>query len=191
VAEVIAILATLGDRPEMLAQTVAAWAGVAGVELRVMAAREPMGVQVDRAYRDVGDDEIAVQVCDDTVPLFTDMNVALEMYLRKEQPAPRFLTANGEPWSSDDSRPDGAHANWTRFPMASGRVYRELGPMLPTTSFIDFDYSERFSIAGWKIKLCHAFSFTHLDGPHTWQDPELDAREADVYRAAQVARGQA
>lgn len=184
----IILLKTTGDRPEMLAEAVAAWERVADAELRIVGGREPLGVGINRGYQDVEDDEIAVQVCDDTVPLFTDLEGALAMYQRREQPAPRFLRIDGTPWASYDGNPDGSPATWTRLPMASGRLHREIGPMLATTNFTDFDYSERLSLAGWKIRLCHAFSFTHLDGSHSWQNPELDAHELALYREAHAAR---
>ncbi len=184
----IILLKTVGDRPEMLAQTVAAWENVADAELRVLTSPEPMGVGLDRAYHDVGDDEIAVICSDDTVPTFTNLDAPLEMYHRKEQPSPRYLKVNGEPWAPYDGDPDGSPSDWTRFPMATGRLYRELGPFIATTSYLDFDYSTRLTIVGWKITLCHAFSFTHLDGSHAWETPEVHAGERAIYEAARRTR---
>ncbi len=181
----IALLTTLGDREEMLAQCVAAWANVAGADLRVITGM-PVGAAVDYAYRDIEDDEIAFPVCDDTVPMITDLDKVLEVYHRMEQPAPRYLKVTAEPWAPYDGDPDGSPSNWTRMPVASGRLYREIGPALPVTSYYDFDYSARLSVAGWKHRLCHAFTFVHLDGPHDWETPEMHAHEEAVYRAAQA-----
>ncbi len=183
-SKVIVVLKTLGDRPEMLEQAVAAWANVADTELRVISGPEPMGVGIDRAYQDIADDEIGVTAADDLVPMFTNLEEVLQMYARCEQAVPRYLNRDGGPWAPYDGNPDGSPASWTRLPIASGRLYRELGSVLPTTSYFDFDYSARLSEAGWKLRLCHAFTFTHLDGPHTWETEEVHARESALWERA-------
>jgi len=54
--------------------------------------------------------------------------------------------------------------------------------LLDQTWYMDLDYSDRLTLAGYKLISCPGFAFTHLEGSRAWQKDGEGDREYRLYK---------
>lgn len=125
--------------------------------------------------------------CDDKLPLEGWFDAARQMLDAGIIPQSQNLTVQGYPVHEYyDDLPHGAKADWTRDFLLTPAIYEKVGPMLDTTWFTDFDYSQRLVAAGYPMQACAGFTFTHLDAPREWATDQVLDRERRVYENRRV-----
>lgn len=185
---VYALIATAGDRPDMLADALHGWYQVEGVTAKALVGG-PAGTVYNELVRELPDDAVFFTTCDDTVPLFESIAPVLEVWESGKVPACRYVDKAGGPVNTNvDSVPAGTPLGWTRQPFLSKRLWLELGPFLDITWYLDCDYSDRLLEAGYPIVSCPKFVQRHLEGSRSWQAGGVAEREHEVYLAARRTR---
>lgn len=127
--------------------------------------------------------------CDDTVPIDGWFDAGRAMLEQGCEPASRYFTVDGEPLHLSDAAPHGEPLNWCRSFLLTPEMYEQVGPFIDASWYVDFDYSERLIAAGWPIRACDGFAFTHLAGSQEWNTPAEDARGRALYEQSRRQRG--
>lgn len=128
--------------------------------------------------------------CDDTVPVAGWFDAARAMLDEGYEPCSQYLNVDGSPLRpGTDDQPHGTPLPWARSFLLTQEMFREVGPFIDATWYTDIDYSERLLKAGYEIRACTGFSFTHLNGDRDWQSPEVDAQEREQYAASHARQG--
>ena len=127
--------------------------------------------------------------CDDTVPQQGWFDAGRAMLDRGVEPASRYFTVDGDPLHPVDEMPHGEQVGWCRSFLLTREMFETVGPFIDATWYADWDYSERLVAAGWPIRACDGFAFTHLDGSREWLTSAEDARQRAEYQASHVRQG--
>lgn len=128
--------------------------------------------------------------CDDIVPHVGWFDAARAMLEGEHaSPASRYFHPDGEPLNpAADLLPHGTPMTWCRSFLLTPAIYQEVGPFIDATWYADIEYSERLDAAGWPIRACDGFSFTHLDTTlRDWRTDKVAAAELAEYERS-VAR---
>lgn len=128
--------------------------------------------------------------CDDIVPHEGWFDAARAMLEREASPASRYFHPGGEPLNpAADNLPHGTPMTWCRSFLLTPAIYREVGPFIDATWYADIEYSERLDAAGWPIRACDGFSFTHLDTTlRDWRTEDVAAAELAEYERSVALR---
>lgn len=177
------LIPTVGDRDTMLAQVIAAYSAE-GHDVRVIYGHTWGGGCNALAETETAD--YMLFACDDKLPRLGWFDHAKAMLDSGAVPQSRNLTYSGFPLHElyDDALGAGEYSDWTRDFFLTPAIWRQVGPLLDTTWYTDIEYSARLNAAGWALRVCDGFTFTHLDGPREWRTQAVDARERQIYEAA-------
>lgn len=183
--EATVVIPTVGDRPAMLERVCEALSEL-GERIEVIVlegctwgAGVNAGVAQARAPR-------IVTLCDDTIPKPGWLEAALDIFASGLTPQAHFFDVDDEPLTVHDAIDAGQPSHWTRLFVLDKNLHQQLGPLLDSTWYVDWDYSRRLIEAGRPIVGCPGFAVTHLDGPRDWQrDGVLEAEHALYLRSAE------
>lgn len=127
--------------------------------------------------------------CDDTLPHEGWFEAARPVVDADRTPVSRYLTPDGGPLRpGTDDAPAGTALPWSRSFLITPAIFAEVGPLIDTTWYADFNYSERLAEAGRPLLAVDGFTFTHLESSRDWLTPAEDNRQRQVYEAATEAR---
>jgi hypothetical protein len=128
---------------------------------------------------------------DDQVPWDYTLDPAISWLHRHPYDVAGFrLHQHGLPLDpSYDTLAHGETTPWARGWLMRPPVYAHVGPFLDLSWYLDIEYSQRLTEAGYSIRMLEGFGGDHLDAPRTWLTTAERERQYQAYHAACAAAG--
>lgn len=180
-------IGSLTDREPFLERCADAWRLQEGVAPFVGVLKDrPLGA----SWNTLGHSAFMAQwllfVADDQQP-WPDALAAGVGYLQQHPShvAALRLYQDGRPLdASYDAKAHGERTPWARGWLLHPGVFEQVGDFLELSWYLDIDYSQRLSEAGFPIVAVDGFGADHLDAPRDWLTPEVRERQYRAYLQA-------
>lgn len=178
------LIPTLAERREQLARTVFAYQQTApGCEVLTTALFNSVfsgwGAGCNYlAGHATGD--VFLFPSDDAVPRPGWYEAGLAALERGMMPRARLLEAGRPGNPRFDAAADWSPLDFSAFVFLPRDVFFAVGPVQPSTWYVDVEYSARLQAFGWPVVARDGFTWDHLNMPRNWFQPAFDAD----YRAA-------
>lgn len=186
--EAVAVcIGTLTGREEYLEQVVEAWEAQDDCVVFVGVLKDkPLGTSWNMLAESAFMAEWLIFAADDQEPWPGALDSALTYLHANPGCVAGFrLHQNGEPLDAGyDAKLHGEQTSWARCWLLHRTIYRQVGPFLELSWYLDIDYSQRLTEAGFPIRMVDGFGGDHLDAPRDWLNPTEQDRQYQAYLAA-------
>lgn len=172
------VIPTLKERQDQLLRTMVAYRKTApGCELwttdRFDSVFEGWGAGVNHLLEHATG-EVILAASDDAVPRWGWYEAGLAALRRGMMPRARLFEQGRDGNPRFDQAPDWDPLDFSAFIFLERRVWEQVGPVQPSTWYVDVEYSQRLIAAGIPVVARHGFDWDHLNLPRHWYRRELE-----------------